>query len=250
MSVENKSCLVTGAGHGLGACIAEHAARAGYRVGVLDLDGDAATAVADRLENAVALNANVCDASSITAALDEFGATPDVLINNAGILRTGPLIDHSVDDFRLVMDTNLNSVFIVGQLVARRMRDNGGGVIVNMASINGMHPSLDCGAYPAAKAGVINLTQQMAIEWGQFGIRANSISPGFIDAGMSAPFYTNPDIRELRSRAVPLKRLGSADEVAECALFLASDAAAYISGQNIAIDGGVIQSVLMQLPRE
>ena len=245
-----KNCLVTGAGHGLGACIAEHAAKAGYRVGVLDLDGAAAEAVAGQLDNAVALSANVCKPDEVECALETFGAAPDVLINNAGILRTGPLIDHGVEDFRLVVDTNLNSIFIVGQLVARLMRDNGGGSIINMASINGVHPSLDCGGYPAAKAGVINLTQQMALEWGPFGIRANSIAPGFIDAGMSAPYYANPTIRESRGNAVPLKRLGSADEVALCALFLASDQSAYISGQNIAIDGGVIQSILMQLPRD
>ena len=88
------------------------------------------------------------------------------------------------------------------------------------------------------------------MEWGDHGIRVNSIAPGFIDAGMSAPFFENPAIRDLRGNAVPLGRLGSADDVAECAMFLASDAAGYITGQNIAVDGGVINSVLMQLPRE
>ena len=102
----------------------------------------------------------------------------------------------------------------------------------------------------AAKAGVITLTQQMSMEWGEYNIRVNSIAPGFIDSGMSAPYYENQRIRELRGNAVPLKRLGSADDIAECAMFLASDKAGYITGENIAIDGGVIRSVLMQLPRE
>ena len=244
-----KNLLVTGAGNGLGARIAALADDAGYRVGVLDLDINAASAVADNLTNAVPLGADVRDEDEVAAALGEFG-TPDVLVNNAGILRTGPLLEQSVEDFRMVVDTNLVSVFVVSQAAARLMRDAGGGAIVNMASINGMHPSLDCGAYPAAKAGVMNMTQQMAIEWGPFGIRVNSIAPGFIDAGMSAPFFENPDIRRMRGNAVPLKRLGSADDVARCALFLASDEASYISGENIAVDGGVINSVLMQLPRE
>ena len=245
-----KSLLITGAAHGLGRCMARHADRAGYRVGVLDIDAAAAAQVAGELGTAMALEADVGDPAAMSAALDAFGEAPSVLINNAGILRTGPLIDHPVEDFRLVIDINLTGVFIVGQLVARRMREAGGGAIVNVASINGMHPSLNSGAYAAAKAGVIGLTQNMAVEWGAFGIRVNSIAPGFIDAGMAAPFYREAAVRRRRGSAVPLKRLGTDDEVAQCALFLASDAASYISGQNIAIDGGVIQSVLAQLPRD
>ncbi len=243
------TALITGAAHGLGACMAEHAARNGYTVGVLDLKLDEAQAVAGPIDG-VALAADVTDPGAVERALDTLGETPRLLINNAGILRTGPLIEHSVEDFRLVTDVNLNSVFIVAQAVAKRMKDNGGGVIINLASINALNPSTLCGAYAAAKAGVICLTQQMSMEWGEYGIRVNSIAPGFIDSGMSAPYYENPRIRELRSKAVPLKRLGSADDVAACAMFLASDDAGYITGENIAIDGGVIHSVLMQLPRE
>ena len=243
------TALVTGAAHGLGACMAEHAARHGYRVGVLDLNLAEAQAVADRIEG-VALAADVTDPEQVEKAVERLGETPKLLINNAGILRTGPLLDHAVDDFRQVVQVNLVSVFIVSQIVAGRMKDNGGGAIVNLASINAINPSTLCGAYAAAKAGVVCLTRQMSMEWGEYGIRVNSMAPGFIDAGMSAPFLRNPAIRELRGNAVPLGRLGSADDVAECAMFLASDAAAYITGQNIAIDGGVINSVLMQLPRE
>lgn len=243
------TALITGAAHGLGACMAEHAARRGYRVGVLDLELAEADAVADRI-GGVALAADVTDPDAVEAALDRLGDTPDLLINNAGILRTGPLMDHSIADFRLVTDVNFVSVFIVAQAVARRMKDAGGGVIINLASINALNPSTLCGAYAAAKAGVITLTQQMSMEWGEHNIRVNSIAPGFIDSGMSAPFYKNERIRELRQGAVPLKRLGSADDIAECAMFLASEAAGYITGENIAVDGGVIHSVLMQLPRE
>ena len=243
------TALITGAAHGLGACMAEHAARHGYRVGVLDLKLDEAKAVADKIDG-IPFAADVTDAEAIEAVLDELGDTPDLLINNAGILRTGPLMDHTVEDFRLVTDVNLNSVFIVGRAVARRMKDKGGGSIINLASINALNPSTLCGAYACAKAGVITLTQQMSMEWGEFNIRVNSIAPGFIDSGMSAPYYKNPRIRELRGSAVPLKRLGSADDIAECAMFLASDKAGYITGENIAVDGGVIHSVLMQLPRE
>lgn len=242
------SIIVTGAAHGLGKCIAEHAARAGYRVGVLDLVLEQAQQVAVAI-GGVALAADVSDAASVEEAFSTFGETPDVLVNNAGILRTGPLMDHSVDEFRRVVDINLSSVFIVAQIAARRMKEHAGGCIINMSSVNGINPSTNCGAYATTKAGVIALTKQMSMEWGEHNIRVNSIAPGFIDAGMQAPFFENQDVRTLRSNSVPLKRLGSADDVAECALFLASDKAGYISGENITVDGGVIHSVLMQLPR-
>ena len=245
-----KTMLVTGAAHGLGAAIAKAADAAGYRVGVLDLVLDDCLAVAGELASGVALAADVCDPQSVAAALAELGEAPDVLVNNAGILRTGPLIDHTPEDFRLVMDVNLNGVFIVAQAVAKGMRARGGGAIINMSSINGIHPSPNCGAYVAAKAGVIGLTQQMSIEWGEFGIRTNAIAPGFIHAGMSSPFYQDEAVRNKRANAVPMGRLGTAEDIAQCALFLASDAAEYISGETITVDGGVINSVLKQLPRE
>lgn len=240
--------IVTGAASGLGKCIAEHAARAGYKVGVLDLMLEQAQVVAQSI-GGIALEADVSDLPSVESAFETFGETPDVLINNAGILCTGALLDHSPEDFRRVLDVNLTSVFLVAQIAARRMKNAGGGCIINMSSINGINPSTQCGAYATAKAGVIALSRQMSMEWGAYNIRVNTIAPGFIDAGMQAPFFENPDVRDLRSNAVPLKRLGSADDVAECALFLASNKARYISGENITVDGGVIHSVLMQLPR-
>ena len=244
-----KTMLVTGAGQGLGQAIAVAADAAGYRVGVLDSDIDAARQTAATLNNGVALQADVRDAQQVYAAVADLGCI-DVAVNNAGILRTGPLIDHDPEDFRLVTDINLNGVFIVAQAAARNMRDHGGGCIVNMASINGIHPSPDCGAYAAAKGGVMALTQHMSVEWGQYGIRVNAIAPGFIDAGMSAPFYANESVRANRAGAVPLGRLGTAQDIAGAVLFLSSDEAAYISGQTLTVDGGVINSVLKHLPRE
>ena len=165
-------------------------------------------------------------------------------------MRTGPLIDHSAADFRLVLNVNLAGVFITGQSAARRMKDHGGGSIINYASINALHPSPNCGAYAAAKGGVITLTQHMSLEWAPFSIRVNSIAPGFIDSGMSTPYYKDPRIRNLRNNATPLRRLGLAEDIAKATYFLASDEAAYITGQNLTVDGGVINSVLHQLPRE
>ena len=244
-----KTMLITGAANGLGATLAGAADAQGYRVGVLDTDVNAARNLAETLTHGVALHADVCDPEAISHAIAKLVAV-DVCVNNAGILRTGPLIDHAPDDFRLVVDINLNGVFVVAQAAARVMRAQGGGVVINMASINGIHPSPNCGAYAAAKGGVMALTQHMAIEWGEYGIRVNAVAPGFIDAGMSTPFYANATVRDNRARAVPLGRLGSAVDVADAVLFLASDAAAYISGQTLTVDGGFINSVLKQTPRE
>ena len=248
-----KTMLVTGAANGIGRAIAHAANSAGYRVGLLDTDIDSARQVAAEMSDAIVVEADVREVDQVEQALEAIGAI-DIVVNNAGILRTGPLIEHDVDDFRLVMDVNLNAVFIVAQAAAKRMRDrtdgNSGGVIINMSSINGIHPSPNCGAYVAAKAGVMALTQQMSIEWGGHGIRVNAIAPGFIDAGMSSPFLADEQVRNRRANGVPLGRIGTAEDVANAALFLASDEASYVTGQTLTVDGGVINSVLLQLPRD
>ena len=235
--------VVTGAGAGLGACIARAGADAGYRVGVLDVSEAVIQPVVDQLANAVPMVADVRDGTAVAAAFEELGAV-DVLVNNAGILRTGPLIEHAAEDFRLVIDVNLNGAFIAGQAAARHMKAAGGGAIINISSINGIHPSPNCGAYVAAKAGIIGLTQQMSIEWGEFGIRANAIAPGFIDAGMSAPFFENQRVRDMRANAVPLGRLGTAEDVARAAIFLASDDASFCTGACYQVDGGLLAALM------
>ena len=146
-----KQAIVTGGGSGIGACVAERFAREGYRVGVLDIDGDNAERVAAGLDDAIGLQCDVSDEASVEAAFEKFGEAPDACVANAGILRTGPLLDHTVEDFRLVTAVNFVGVFITARAAARRMKDNGGGSIVNYASINAIHPSPNCGAYAATK---------------------------------------------------------------------------------------------------
>ena len=244
-----KSMVVTGAANGIGRAIAKGADEMGYRVGVLDIFEKEAEEVASGLEKGEALTCDVTDPEQVGQVFAEFGGV-DVLVNNAGILRTGPLIDHEPADFRRVIDTNLSAVFIAAQAAARIMRKTGGGSIVNVSSIVGIHPSPNSGAYAAAKGGVLALTQHMSVEWGSYGIRVNAVAPGFIEAGMSEPFYQNSVVRERRAGAVPLGRIGSAEDVVKAVLFLASDDASYISGENLTVDGGVINSVLMHFPRD
>jgi NAD(P)-dependent dehydrogenase (short-subunit alcohol dehydrogenase family) len=245
-----KSALVTGAAGDIGGAIARALAADGYKVGMLDLEEPRVREAAAKVAGAVPLVANVADEASVEAALQSFGAVPDLVVNNAGIVRFGYLIDHSVEDFKRVLDVDLLGVFIVARACARRMVQRGSGAIVNITSIGGMATGTNAGAYPAAKAGVAKLTEQMAIEWGPQGIRVNAIAPGFIDGGMSAASFTDPKVRARRGNAVPLRRLGTVDDVAKAVLFLGSDAASYISGQQIAVDGGVVNSLLQQLPRD
>lgn len=244
-----KSIIVTGAGNGIGAEIARQAAAAGYRVGVLDINGEAAGQIAQSLLDAMPLVASSTDSSAVEAALDAFG-TPDAWVNNAGIVRFAPLVDHSEDDWRAVVDVNLNGPFVCGRAVARRMIAEGRqGSIVNIASINGIAPGPNSGAYSPTKAAVIQLSRQMAIEWGPAGIRVNSVAPGIIDDGMSAPILADPEVRATRSARTPSQRLGTASDIARAVLWLCSEEAEYVNGHNMVVDGGVVHTVLAGMPR-
>jgi len=245
-----KGAIVTGGAGDLGRAIAHRLAAAGWRVGVADLGEPAVRAAADGIDGAVPLVADVTDEASVEAALDAFGAVPDLIVNNAGIGRFGPLVELPLADFRAVIEVNLIGAFIAARAAARRMLKRGSGAIVNITSINALTPGPNAGAYPAAKAGLAKLTEHMALEWGPQGLRVNAVAPGFIDGGISAPFYKDPTIRRLRGGAVPLRRLGLAEDIAEAVHFLASDAASYINGHQLVVDGGVTPSLLSQLPRD
>ena len=245
-----KQAIITGGGGDIGRAIARLASLQGYRVGLLDVSTDLVNAGVTGIDNAVPLVADITDPDAVAAALQVFDATPDLLVNNAGLVRFGPLEELPVADFQAVVDVNLVGTFVMSQAVAPLMMAQGGGAIVNITSMAGIHPAPGGGAYAATKAGIQAMTQLMSIEWGPHGVRANAVAPGFIDAGMSAPFFKDQAVRDKRSGGVPLRRLGTAEDVAETVMFLASDDASYISGQEIAVDGGVINAVLAQLPRE
>ena len=249
LALVTKSMIVTGAGHGIGAETARQAAAAGYRVGVLDVNADSAEETAQSLPDAVALVASSTDSDAFEAVLDEFG-TPDVLVNNAGIVRFKPLVDHSEDEWRAVVDVNLNGPFVCGRAVARRLIAEGRkGAMVNISSINGIAPGPNSGAYSSTKAAIIQLTRQMAIEWGPAGIRVNSVAPGIIDDGMSVAILSDPEVRATRSSRTPSQRLGTAADIAKAVMWLCSDDAEYVNGHNMVVDGGVVHTVLSGMPR-
>lgn len=251
-----RTVVVTGAGHGLGAGIARAAHDAGWIVGVLDRDTAAADRVAEDLgAGAVALVADTTVEHDLEQALDVFAdatgvAAPDGLVANAGVVRFGPLATIAADDWREVVEVNLTGTFLSARAVARRMiAADSAGSIVTVTSMNGVAAGPNAGAYGATKAAVALLTQQMALEWAPHGIRANAVAPGLIDAGMSQPIYADDDIRARRSSSVPLGRLGTAEDVAGVVLFLLSEAAAYVTGTELLVDGGVTSSIIATLPR-
>lgn len=244
--------IVTGGARGIGAAICRLAASRGATVGVLDIDADAAVATANGLPGAIGLGAAINDETAVVAAFDRFTdevGTPDIVVNNAGIVRFGPLAELSVEDWRSTVDVNLTGTFVVARQAAVRMAANGGGSIVNLTSINGISPGPYAGAYGSTKAAIALLTQQLAIEFGPAGVRVNAVAPGLIDGGMSEPIYADPRTREARSAKVPLGRLGTVDDIARAVLWMASDEAGYITGQNLVVDGGVVMSIIANLPR-
>tara|TARA_B110000503_G_scaffold118652_1_gene179764 strand:- start:373 stop:1113 length:741 start_codon:yes stop_codon:yes gene_type:complete len=245
-----KSAIVTGGADGLGADMAAVLAANNYRVGILDVRGDLAEQTAAALPNAMALVADVSDAAQVAAAFDAFGDAPDLLVNNAGIVRFGPLEAQSVEDFVSVINVNLLGSCLCARQAALGMLPRGSGHIINLTSVNGVHPAPNVGLYAGTKAAMANMTQAMSIEWGPRGIRVNAIAPGFIDAGMSRPIYANPAVRAKRGSGVPLQRLGTSDDIAQAVLFLDSPAASYINGHQLVVDGGVINSVMAHLPRD
>ena len=245
-----KTAIVTGAGAGIGKAICQKLSQNNYRVGMLDLNEENVNEASKGVENSFPLHGDVTNQESIKKAFEKFGEIPDLLVNNVGIVLFGPLEEHSIEDYSKSLNINLLGSFITSRILINNMIKRGSGSIINMSSVNGVNPGIGIGAYPASKAGIISMTQQMAIEWGKFGIRVNCISPGFIDAGMSKPIYEDPKVRELRGGAVPSGRLGEADDIANAVLFLDSENASYVNGHNLVVDGGVISSVIAQLTRE
>lgn len=245
-----KNSIVTGAARGIGRVIANRLADDGWRVGLVDISIDAIEQEEPLRPNCVALAADISKPDSVAAALAAFGVTPNLLVNNAGIVRFGPLLTLAQSDFEAVVNVNLIGTFTVSRQVAALMISaQQPGNIINISSMNGIVPGPNSGAYTATKAGIALLTKQMAVEWGPHGIRVNAIAPGLIDAGMSNAVHADVQIRQEREARIPLRRLGTADDIANLVTFLSSEQSSYITGENILVDGGIAMSILSTLPR-
>ena len=237
--LEGKRAVVTGGASGIGEAVVRRFIAEGARVAIFDVNSERAGAVA-RETGAEAHVVDVADAAAarkaMDSAVDALGGL-DVLVNNAGVSHVRPLHATRDEDWRRMIDVNLAGVFYLTRAVVPLMRESGG-VIVNNASASGVQPTRGEGAYSAAKAGVIALTQSAALEYGP-AVRVNCVSPGLIRTPMSEALFANPDVLEPVRRATPLRRAGTSEEIADVILFLASDLSRYMTGQNLVVDGGM-----------
>lgn len=246
MRLAGKVALITGGGSGIGRGVAHRFAEEGADVAVADLNVEGAQAVAREVEHfehrSVALAADVtqkADCERIVRETVEQLGKIDILMANAGIGRFGPFLEYSEEDWNAVIDTNLTGVFFSCQAAARRMVKQGnGGRLICTASLAAYRPGPMMPAYYAAKAGVKMLTEAMAVELAAHKITVNSIGPGLIDTPLTAPLMQAVPA-ERRSQSIPLGRVGEPKDVANVALFLASEDADYITGDYILVDGGL-----------
>ncbi len=246
MHVDNKVALITGASRGIGRATALELAKAGAKI-VINYAGNAAAAqevlkaIQDMGGQAIAVQANIAVAAEVDELIQKtvtaFGSI-DILVNNAGITRDALLMRMKEADWDAVLDTNLKGVFLCTKAVSKLMLKQRSGRIINMTSVVGLTGNASQANYAAAKAGVVGFTKSMAKELGSRGITVNAVAPGFIATDMTEVL---PDsVKEQMTSTIPLGRPGTPSDVAKAVLFLCSDAAAYITGQTLNVDGGMV----------
>ncbi|MHB8084468.1 MAG: SDR family NAD(P)-dependent oxidoreductase [Dehalococcoidia bacterium] len=246
ISLKNKVALITGASRGIGRAIALEMAKSGAHIVLASRKLVELEKVAEEIKaygvKALPVAAHIGRQEDINAlvskAVAEFGKI-DILVNNAA---TNPTMDSAIDisekAWDSIMNLNLKGLFFLGQAVARVMKEHGGGVIINVSSVAGVTPDI-LPIYSVSKAGVNMVTKVMAQQWASYGIRTNTISPGQTRTQFSQALWGNPEIYKYIMARTPLKRIAEPEDMARAAVFLASDEAGFITGQNLIIDGGM-----------
>ena len=250
MRLEGKTALITGAGSGQGREIAQRFAQEGARVIATDLLGDTAEETVTEIDGALALELDVTSQASIDEALETIAAEVgpfDVLVNNAGVTITGRVEDLTEELWDRQIATNLKSIFLMSKAAWRVLVDNGGGSIINTASIYGIWAAENDAAYCTSKAGVIMLTKCMALDGAKAKIRVNCICPGFIETPMIQGYFADqPDpaaSRDFATSIHPLGRLGQPRDIADGFVYLSSDEASWVTGTPLVIDGGLVSGI-------
>ncbi|MBW7967672.1 SDR family NAD(P)-dependent oxidoreductase [Bradyrhizobium sp. BR 10261] len=242
-SASPKVALVTGAARGIGLATAKRFLADGWRVALLDIEGELqanAAATLDNPDDTLAITCDVSDAAAVRAAMaavmSRFGRL-DALVNNAGVAVFAPVLETSDADWNRIMAVNLTGSFLCTKAAVPLMREQGGGAIVNITSISAVRASTLRSAYGTSKGGLAHLTKQLAVELASLNIRVNAVAPGPVDTPMAKQVHTK-EIRADYHDAIPLNRYGLEEELAEAIYFLCSERASYITGQILAVDGG------------
>ncbi|MCD7897144.1 MAG: SDR family oxidoreductase [Planctomycetaceae bacterium] len=243
---KDKVVAITGGTSGIGEAVADCFAKAGAKVAVCGIEKDfeqesIKRKAAGKVENVTAEVVDVTKPGEVAAFLEavtkKFGEI-NILHNNAGIYKRCPSLDVTEKDWDELIAVNLKSYLFTSQLMAKRWQEKRvGGSIINTASINARDVEPEAQIYCVSKAGVVMLTKCLAADWGQYGIRVNAVAPGTIPTTLNEDMYTEEERQEL-SESLPLKRLGSPEDIAEAVMFLSSDHASYITGQVLFVDGG------------
>jgi NAD(P)-dependent dehydrogenase (short-subunit alcohol dehydrogenase family) len=255
IDLTGKVAVVTGAGAGIGRGIAAGLAQVGATVVLLDRD-EAASGVLEEITSrggrGVSIRCDVTSDDSVRNAaarsLEAFGPA-SILVNNAGTMRAGSLDTLSLDDWQAILSLNLTGYLRCAQAFGAQMLEQGSGSMVHIASISAYSPQSHSGAYSASKAAVVMLSRQLAAEWGPRGVRSNVVSPGLIRTSMTQGLYDTPGVLEARRALVPRRRIGEPEDIANSVVFLASDRADYITGEDIVVDGGFTRSIMGVIPR-
>lgn len=248
MRLDGKVALVTGSAVGIGAGIAERFVEEGAPVAIFDINGEGARKCADRLRAkgpTLALEGDVASEDSVRSAVErtvaQFGSL-DVLVNNAGIDLSGPIDDMKVESWDRLLAVNLKGAFLFSKFAVPHMQGRGG-AIINISSVRAFVSYQGGIAYDSSKAALIGFTRTLALDLGQHKIRVNAICPGYIDTPMTEEWLNTVPNREETTRQMlavhPLGRIGTPRDIAEAALFLASDAASFITGTALVVDGGM-----------
>jgi 3-oxoacyl-[acyl-carrier protein] reductase len=245
MMLKDKTAIVTGSAQGIGKAIALALAKQGANVVVSDVNLEEAQKTSSEIEalgvTSIAVKCNVADAAAVEALVKQAqGAFPtiDILVNNAGVTRDNLMMRMDEQDWDLVLDVNLKGAFLMTKAVTRIMMKQRSGRIVNMASIIGVMGNAGQSNYAASKGGLIAFTKSTAKEFSSRNVTCNAVAPGFIETAMTAKL--TDEVKQNYRKGIPLNRMGTPEDVAGAVLFLVSDAASYVTGQVLHVDGGLV----------
>lgn len=244
--LKGRRALITGSSQGIGYALAEGLAAAGAQVVLNGRDLAKLAAAAARIPGAETLAFDATDHAGVRSAVDAFeaqGKPIDILVNNAGMQHRAPLEEFPADAFERLLQTNIASVFHVGQAVARHMITRGRGKIINIASVQTALARPSIAPYTATKGAVGNLTKGMATDWAKHGLNCNAIAPGYFDTPLNAALVADPTFSSWLEKRTPAGRWGKVEELQGACIFLASDAASFVNGHILYVDGGITASL-------